>query len=60
MNKQAKEGDEISTLSLVIRSAVEGAEDLSDDELTAFPLDELSALSAEIVKYSGMGGEEGN
>lgn len=59
-NKKVKEGDEVSTLRLIIRSAVEGAETLTDDELTSFPLDELSSLSAEIVKFSGMGGEEGN
>jgi hypothetical protein len=59
-NKKVKEGDEVSTLRLIIRSAVEGAEDLTNEELTSFPLDELSSLSAEIVKYSGMGGEEGN
>ena len=59
-NKKAKEGDEIKTLGLVIRSGVEGAEELTDDQLTSFPLDELSALSSEVVKFSGMNADSGN
>jgi len=56
--KTTKSGDEVSTLRTMIRLAVEGAEQLSDADIDSFPLDELSKLGAEIVKYSGMAGAE--
>lgn len=56
--KKVKNGDEVSTLRTMIRLAVEGAEQLSDTDIDSFPLDELSKLGAEIVKYSGMAGAE--
>lgn len=49
----------IELLKTVIRSAVEGGEDLSDDDFENFPMDELSKLSAEIMKYSGIGQDQG-
>jgi hypothetical protein len=52
--KKQKAGDEVSTLRMLIKLAVEGAKDLSDQEIESFPLDELSKLGAEIVKFSGM------
>lgn len=54
------EGDESSGLELlkkVIRLAVEGAADLSDQDFESFPMDELSKLSAEIMKFSGISGD---
>lgn len=45
-------------LKTVLKSAVEGAADLSDEDFNNFPMDELSKLSAEIMKFSGIGGEE--
>jgi hypothetical protein len=45
-------------LKTVIRSAVEGADEITDEEFNKFPLDELSKLSDEIMKYSGIGGEK--
>jgi hypothetical protein len=52
--KKQKAGDEVSTLRLLIKMAVEGAKDLSDQEIESFPLDELSKLGSEIIKFSGM------
>jgi hypothetical protein len=52
--KKQKAGDEVSTLRMLIKMAVEGAKDLSDQEIESFPLDELSKLGGEIVKFSGM------
>jgi hypothetical protein len=52
--KKQKAGDEVSTLRLLIKLAVEDAKDLSDQEIESFPLDELSKLGSEIVKFSGM------
>lgn len=48
-----------NVLRSVIRSAVEGADDLTDEDFKGFPMDELSKLSNEIMKYSGLGQEAG-
>ena len=56
------ESDESAGLALlqtVIRSAVEGAEDLADEDFQTFPMDELSKLSNEIMKFSGIGADQG-
>jgi hypothetical protein len=56
------ESDESAGLELlqkVIRSAVEGGEDLADEDFQTFPMDELSKLSNEIMKFSGIGAEQG-
>jgi hypothetical protein len=49
----------LELLKTVIRSAVEGGEDLDDSDFDNFPMDELSKLSNEIMKYSGLGQEAG-
>ena len=50
----------LELLRLVIRLAVTGAEDLTDEDFATFPMDELSRLSNDIMKYSGMAqGEQG-
>ena len=59
--KNTSEEDQINTLRVILRSAVVGADELSDEDIATFPLEELTSLSAEIVKYSGMvGSAEGN
>jgi len=59
--KNTSEEDQINTLRVILRSAVVGADELSDEDIATFPLEELTSLSAEIVKYSGMvGATEGN
>jgi len=60
---QALKEDEnagLDILRLVIRSAVEGAEHLTDDDFVGFPMDELSKLSNAIMEYSGIGQDAGN
>ena len=56
--------DENAGLSIqhsVIRMAVVGAEDLTDDELDAFPLDDLSKLVQAILELAGVkAAAEGN
>ena len=42
-------------LMKVIRMGANGAEQMSDDEFNDFPLEELSKLSQEIMKFSGIG-----
>ena len=57
LEQNATEGFDV--LKVVIRSSVEGASDLSDEDFNNFPLDELSKLSNEIMKFSGIGQESG-
>lgn len=57
LTDDSEEGFEI--LKSVIRAAVEGASELSDDDFAAFPMDELSKLSDEIMKFSGLGKDQG-
>lgn len=60
LNTDANEQNGFDILKTVIRSSVEGAEDMQDADFDKFPMDELSKLSAEIMKFSGLsGGEEG-
>ncbi len=49
------DGESFEVLKKVIKLSVEGATDLGDEEFNNFPLDELSKLSAEIMKWSGLG-----
>ena len=49
----------LDVLRTVIRSAVEDAGELSDEDFANFPMDELSKLSAEIMKFSGIGQDQG-
>lgn len=49
------ESEGFAVLKVVIRSAVEGAEDISDEDFSKFPMDELSTLSTAIMKFSGIG-----
>ena len=49
----------LNLLQGVIRASVEDAKDLTDEEFATFPMDELSKLSNEIMKFSGIGAAEG-
>ena len=54
------ESDNLGILKLVIKSAVEDASTLSDEDFDTFPMDELSSLSTAILSYSGLNnGEKG-
>ena len=48
-----------AVLRAVIRSSVEDAAELTDADFATFPMDELSKLSNDIMKFSGLGGEAG-
>ena len=55
------EGDEeggLTVLIHVIKTAVDGAKDVKDEEFRNFPMDELARLSDEIMKFSGMGKDQ--
>lgn len=49
----------LELLKAVIKASVAGAEDLTDSDFDNFPLDELSKLSTEIMKFSGIGQDQG-
>lgn len=49
----------LDLLKKVIRLSVEGADQLTDQDFDSFPMDELSKLSNEIMKFSGISGESG-
>ena len=53
------ESEGFNVLKAVIRSAVAGSDDLSDEDFKQFPLDELSKLSNEIMKFSGIAQDQG-
>jgi hypothetical protein len=58
---KSAEGDEnasMNVMKLVIRSAAEGAADLTDEDFSTFALDDLSELSAAIMDYSGVGAKK--
>jgi len=58
-SKKQKAGDEVGVLRLMVRLAVEGANDLTDAEFDSFPLEELGKLGSEIVRFSGMNPDAG-
>ena len=57
-NLQENSEDGLAVLREVIKSAVEGADELTLADFQGFPLDELSKLSNEIMKFSGLGATE--
>ena len=57
MAKDAEKDDSksLDILKEVIRIAVVGAADLTDEDFAEFPLGELTTLSNEIMSFSGLG-----
>jgi hypothetical protein len=49
----------LEVLKLVISAGVEGGGELTDEDFQDFSMDELSKLSAEVMKFSGIGTEAG-
>jgi hypothetical protein len=56
---EGNDAESFNVLKTVIRSSVEGAKDLADEDFDGFALDELSKLSQEIMKFSGISQEQG-
>lgn len=50
----SNEKDNIDLLMFVVRAGAPELRDLTDEEICDFPMDELSGLSNEILKYSGL------
>jgi hypothetical protein len=58
-NSSEEPNSGLELLKKVIRMSVDGGYDLSDDDFKEFPMDELSKLSNEIMKFSGIAGDQG-
>jgi len=58
--KSKSEEDQISLLRDVIRLAVVGADEVTDEEFNTFPIGELSDVTDNVLKFSGIGDTEGN
>jgi len=58
-NVETDDSAGFEVLKTIIMSAVEGGKDLTDEDFKAFPMDELSKLSNEIMKFSGIGADQG-
>jgi hypothetical protein len=63
IQKAEKSKDDKAQLKLlcdIIKVAVVGAEELSQEDFDSFPLSELTELSSHVMRVSGLGGAEGN
>lgn len=56
-SKSKNEKEQINLLKFVLKKAVEGAAELTDDDFNQFPLAELNSLSNEVLGFSGMGND---
>jgi hypothetical protein len=54
-NKSKSEDAQLGLLRDVIRLAVIGADEITDEDFNTFPIGELSDLSNEILAFSGLG-----
>jgi len=54
------EEKQVALLRDILRLAVVGANEITDEEFAGFPLGELSDLSQQVVAVSGLGNTEGN
>lgn len=64
IQEKAKEGADqdnsaLAVLQLIVSQAVDGASELTTEDFMSFPMDELSKLSNEIMKFSGVTGDQG-
>lgn len=56
MTKNTEDKDNsMDILGFVVKGSVEGAEDLTGEDIEQFPLEELSRLSNDILEFSGLG-----
>lgn len=54
------EYDDVALIKDVIRLAVIGAEEITDEEFNDFPIGELTTLSSSIMSIAGLANEVGN
>jgi len=58
--KSKSDDAQLKLLCDIIKVAVIGAEELSQEDFDGFPLAELTELSTHVMRVSGLGGTEGN
>ena len=58
LSEKDGEADQLEVLRFVLRLAVVGAEDMSDEDFDTFPVTELTALSEAIVGTTPSAGNE--
>ena len=56
---EGKDDEGFEVLKTILRTGVEGGSELTDSDFDGFPLEELSKLSAEVMKFSGIGQDQG-
>ena len=54
------EYDDMALIKDVVRMAVTGADEITDEEFNEFPVGELTALSSSILRIAGLGENLGN
>jgi hypothetical protein len=59
-NKTEGAASQVKLLRDIIQLSVVGADELTEEEFSGFPMAELNTLSEEIMRVSGLGGGEGN
>jgi hypothetical protein len=50
--------DQLGVLRAIVRAAVDGGQDLTDENFLEWPIEDISKLAKEIMKYSGIGDED--
>ena len=53
--KEANTVDSLSTLALIFKATVVGAEEMTDKDFENYPIQPLTDLSNEILKFNGLG-----
>jgi len=55
---ESAEGENLRLLALVVQEGAPELRDLSQEDINSFAMDELTGLSNEVMKYSGLGKEQ--
>jgi hypothetical protein len=58
LEENASETENLKLLSIVVQEGAKELSELTAEQLYEFPMDELTTLSNEIMKYSGLGNKE--
>jgi hypothetical protein len=56
---EANDQSGLEAIRTVMCYAVDGADEISEEDFNSFPIDELIKASGEIMKFSGISGDDG-
>lgn len=56
--KGADSVNALETLSVIFKATVTGAEDMTNEDFEKFPIQSLTELSQEILKFNGLGAQD--